>query len=310
MEKRVNDLIANLSSGRLGRREFLTRMAVIPGGIAAAAAVLPMLPAETARAQFGPPPFTPAEGERRHARIRAMMAEKGLDGMIVPHRAGDGVNLLQYAGYVSGGGFFPYGDGAVVFPLEGEPIIVANRLPSPWIGRAKPVVFEDGVQVPLGRQIVEAVEELGLANGAIGVVGTVTGGEGVNEFMNDGLVTYATWATVVAGLPNAEFTDISGDFAVLMMVKGEEEIAACTNAALIGESLHEMLLETTQVGTDPAQLRENVALHLLRNGATADVQAAFLPPGPRATARSSIPSTGSSMPAGIARSRCAWSWAR
>ena len=280
MESRVNDLIANLSSGRLGRREFLTRMAVIPGGIAAAAAVLPMLPAETARAQFGPPPFTPAEGERRHARIRAMMAEQGLDCMIVPHRAGDGVNLLQYAGYVSGGGFFPYGDGAVVFPLEGDPIIVANRLPSPWISRAKPVVFEDGVQVPLGRQIVEAVEELGLANSTIGVVGTITGGEGVNEFMNDGLVTYATWATVLAGLPNAEFTDISGEFAVLMMVKGEEEIAACTQAALIGESLHEMLLETTQVGTDPAQLRENVALHLLRNGATADVQAAFLPPGP------------------------------
>lgn len=280
MEKRVNDLIANLSSGRLGRREFLTRMAAIPGGAAAAAAVLPMLPAKTARAQFGPPPFTPAEGERRHARVRAMMEEKGLDGMIIPHRAGDGVNLLQYASYLSGGGFFPYGDGAVVFPLEGDPIIVANRFPSPWISQAKPVVFDDGVQAPLGQQIVEAVQELGLANSTIGVVGTVTGGEGVNEFVNDGLVTYATWTTVLAGLPNAEFSDITGDFGVLMMVKGEEEIAACTNAALIGESMHEMLIETTQIGMDSAQLRENVAVHLLRNGATADVQAVGVAPGP------------------------------
>ncbi len=149
MEKRLNDLVERLSDGQLDRREFLTRMAVIPGGVAAAAAVLPMLPAETAQAQFGPPPFTPAEGQRRHARIRAMMAETGLDCMIIPHRAGYGVNLLLYASYVSGGGFFMFGDGAVVFPLEGDPIAVANRFPSPWISRAKPVVFEDGVQVPL-----------------------------------------------------------------------------------------------------------------------------------------------------------------
>ena len=280
MEKRLNDLVARLSNGQLDRREFLTRMALIPGGVAAAAAVLPMLPAETAHAQFGPPPFSPAEGERRHARIRAMMADKGLDCMIIPHRAGDGVNLLQYANYVSGGGFFIFGDGAVVFPLEGDPIAVANRFPSPWISRSKPVVFEDGVQVPMGHQIVEAVEELGLENSTIGVVGTVTGSEGLNEFINDGLVTYSTWAAVVAGLPNAEFVDISGDFGVLMAVKSEEEITACVNAALIGEGLHEMMIETTHVGMDTGELRENVALHLLRNGATADVQAAFFPPGP------------------------------
>ncbi len=280
MEKRVNDLIANLSSGRLGRREFLTRMTAIPGGVAATAAVLPALLAETAQAQSGPPPFSPAEGERRHGRIRAMMAEQGLDCMIIPHRAGDGVNLLQYANYVAGGGFFIFGDGAVVFPLEGDPVTVANRFPSPWISRAKPVVFEDGVQVPLGHQIIEAVEELGMANGTIGVVGTVTGSEGLNEFINDGLVTYSTWATVVAGLPNAEFVDISGDFGVLMSVKSEEEIAACAQAALVGERLHEMLIETTHVGMDSGEFRENVALHLMRNGATADVQAAFLPPGP------------------------------
>ncbi len=43
MEKKLNDLVARLSDGQLDRREFLTRMAVIPGGVAAAAAVLPML---------------------------------------------------------------------------------------------------------------------------------------------------------------------------------------------------------------------------------------------------------------------------
>ena len=280
MEKKLNELISHLAAGRLGRREFLTRMAAIPGGVAAAAAVLPIVPTGSAKAQFGPPPFTQTEGRRRHARIREMMSEKGLDCMIIPHRAGDGVNLLQYASYVAGGGFFIFGDGAVVFPLEGEPIIVASRFPSPWISRAKPVVFENGVQVPMGRQIVEAVEELGLERSNIGVVGTVTGGEGLNEFVNDGLITYSTWATVLAGLPGADFVDISGDFGVLMMVKGEEEIAACRSAAMVGERMHEMLLATSRVGMDPLDFRESVALHLMRNGAEADVQAAFFPPGP------------------------------
>ena len=35
MEKRLNDLVARLSNGQLDRREFLTRMAVIPGGVTA-----------------------------------------------------------------------------------------------------------------------------------------------------------------------------------------------------------------------------------------------------------------------------------
>ena len=280
MEKKLNELISHLANGQLKRREFLTRMAAIPGGVAAAAAVLPMVPTGNAQAQFGPPPFTPAEGQRRWRRIRAMMSEKGLDCMIIPHRAGDGVNLLQYANYVAGGGFFQYGDGAVVFPLEGDPIIIASRFPSPWISRAKPVVFENGVQVPMGRQIVEAIEELGLERSNIGVVGTVTGGEGYNEFTNDGLITYSTWAAVIAGLPRADFVDISGEFGVLMMVKGEEEIAACRGAAMVGERMHEMLLATSRVGMDPLDFRENVALHLMRSDAQADVQAAFFPPGP------------------------------
>ena len=41
----------------------------------------------------------------------------------------------------------------------------------------------------------------------------------------------------------------------------------------LGERLHEMMLETTHVGMDTGEFRENVALHLLRNGATAVVTA-------------------------------------
>ena len=280
MERTLNDLIAGFSSGRFGRREFLTRLATVPGGLAAASTALPALYAPAARAQPGGSPYTMAERDRRWSRIRGMMSAEGYDCLILPHRSGDGVNLLQYAAYVSDGGFFQFGDGAVVFPLEGEPAIIGARFPAPWISWRVAKALDDGQQVPLGQQIVDVVNEMGLSSGNIAVVGTEASVEGLNEFVNEGLVTYATWSTVLAGLPDAEFTDISGQFGLLMMVKGPEEIAAVTRAALIGEDLHRMLLDFVDVGVDGREIRARIAGFLAENDAQADVQVLALPPGP------------------------------
>ncbi|MYF70142.1 MAG: M24 family metallopeptidase [Proteobacteria bacterium] len=281
MEKKLNDLFQQFFRGRLDRRDFLTRLAVIPGGVAAASAALPLLNSPKARAQMfiRGGTYSMAERDRRWANIRRMMSENGYECLIVPKGMGDGINFLQHAEYVSNAFFMT--PGAVVFPLEGEPAVVgAMPSPNPWIQQTTRKWFEGGEQTPIGELIVDFVNEMGLANGNIAVVGTQAAVEGLNEFINEGFVKYATWATVMAGLPEATFTDITPEFAELVMVKGEEEQANIIGAAQVGEGLHAMLLATIEVGLAAREVRVAVAEYLIRNDAASDVQALELAPGP------------------------------
>lgn len=265
----------------VNRRRFLARVAALPGGIAAAGALSTLHSPDAGAAPLPEYPYTLAERDRRWANIRKMMSEGGFDCLILPHRSGDDVNQLMYADYVSGGGFFDFGDGAVVFPLEGEPVLVNGFLPSAWIGkRADKAYQQNGVQVPLGDQIVEVVEDLGLARAKIAVVGTRSGAEGLNEFLNEGLITYAAWSAVLAGLPEATFTDITEAFSLIMMVKSEEEIANIEKSALLGERLHELILQETKVGMDKREFQAMVEHFLALNGARPDVRALAMAPGP------------------------------
>ena len=280
MEKKLNDLFEQFFRGRLDRRDFLTRLAVVPGGVAAATAALPLLNSPKARAQMfiRGGTYSMEERDRRWANIRRMMSENGYDCLIVPKGMGDGINFLQYAEYVSNAFFMT--PGAVVFPLEGEPAVVgAVPSPDPWIQQMTLKWFEGGEQTPIGELIVDLVNEMGLAGGNIAVVGTQAAVEGLNEFINEGFVKYATWATVMAGLPEATFTDITPEFAELVMVKAEEEQANIIGAAQVGEGLHAMLLDTIEVGLDAREVRVAVAEYLIRNDAASDVQALELAPG-------------------------------
>ena len=281
MEKKLNDLFGHFFQGQVDRREFLTRLAIVPGGVAAASAALPLLNSSKARAQMfiRGGTYSMAERDRRWANIRRMMSENGYDCLILPKGMGDGINFLQYAEYVSNAFFMT--PGAVVFPLEGEPAVVgAVPSPDPWIQRSTLKWFEGGEQTPIGELIVELVNEMGLASSNIAVVGTQANVEGLNEFINEGFVKYATWATVMAGLPEATFTDITPEFAELAMVKGEEEQANIIGAAQVGEGLHAMLLDTIEVGLDAREVRVAIAEYLVRNDAASDVQALELAPGP------------------------------
>ena len=281
MEKKLDDLLQQFSRGRVDRREFLTRLAVLPGGIAAASAAFPLLNSPKARAQMfgGGGSYSTEERDRRWANIRRMMSENGYDCLILPKGMGDGINFLQYAEYVSNAFFMT--PGAVVFPLEGEPAMVgAIPRPNAWIERTTLKWFEGGEQTPIGELVVDLVNEMGLAGGNIAVVGTRANVEGLNEFINEGFVKYATWATIMAGLPDATFTDITPEFAELVMVKGAEEQANIISAAQVGEGLHAMLLDTIDVGVDAKDVRVAIAEYLIRNDASSDVQALELAPGP------------------------------
>lgn len=278
MEKQISELINGYRQGRLGRREFLQNILIVPGGAAIAAATLSMAP-QKAQAQFAlPHGFSSAEKDFRWSRIRNLMSELGLDCLILPKGRGDGVNSLQYAEYASNAAFM--NPGAVIFPAKGEPAIIGSiQLPNSWITNVAGKWFEGGEQLPIGGHIIDFVTDMGYAKGNIGVVGTQANVEGLNEFINEGFVDYATWSTVTAGLPDASFTDITPQFGEMMVVKSQEVLSGVRSSAAVGENLHKMLLEITKAGVDPVDFRVAIAEHFIRSGARSDVQALEMAPG-------------------------------
>ena len=63
-----------------------------------------------------PPVLSLAERDRRWARVRHLMRERGLDGLLVAgFRARE-----MYETYISD----DYNEGCVLFPLEGDPVVI------------------------------------------------------------------------------------------------------------------------------------------------------------------------------------------
>ena len=133
---------------------------------------------------------------------------------------------------------------------------------------------------PLGPAVADLLNEMGYGNRNIGVVGTANNVFGLNEFTAPGLMLYSVWSEVQAGLPNASFVDVTSEFALVNMVKGPEEIAAFEKAAQLGEEFHHMLLDFTRPGITDRDFRARVEEFLIQNGATADVKALEMLPGP------------------------------
>lgn len=249
----------------LERRKLLSKVGLVTAGIAAVS-LMPVVP-ETASAQmFGPPAYTMAERDRRWAVVREMMREQGLDVLIVPHGAGD--NFHEYARYLSETFFMV--PGAIMLPLEGEATGFGNRnFPGMggWISNAAP--RNDS----LGSAILGKLEELDYSDKTIGVIGTEPGVFGLNEFAHDGLVLYSVWDTVLKGLPNATFKDVTTEMALAIMIKGEEEIRRYEEAALLGERLNELLLDTMKVGVDDRVIYAEIAAFFALNNARPNVEA-------------------------------------
>jgi len=217
-------------------------------------------------------PYTTAERDRRFNAIRAMMTEQGIDCLVVPSMPGD--FTLHYASYITNAPF-NYGTGFVILPREGQAVAMGlSPSPDAWAS----VVGERGEA--MGPAIVDLVNELGHGNENIGVVGTQTGVFGLNNFTAQGLMLYSVWGEIQSNLPLANFVDVTSEFAKVNMVKGPEEIAAFEKAAQLGEEFHSMLLGYTRPGITDRDIRARIEDFLIQNGATADVKALEILPGP------------------------------
>jgi creatinase len=156
--------------------------------------------------------FSDAEMQGRLARLRVVMAERGIDAALFTSIH----NVNYYSDFLYCSFGRPYG---LVVTQESSTSISANiDAGQPWRRTfGENVVFTDW----RSDNYVRAVQSLVSAGGRLGVE---------HDHLNVALL-----GKVEAALPGTEVVDIAGDCMRLRMLKSDEEIAVITQGARIGD---------------------------------------------------------------------------
>lgn len=207
------------------------------------------------------PSLSLKERDRRWNKVRAMLDEHNLDCLVLyGYKSHD-----HYDCYLTNEQF----DGAVVLPREGDAIAftaLTQRLARRMATNLRGEFWIKDVRIGrYGPQTVTVLKELGLERGRIGVFGLDSWGPG--EF--DGLVPYRMWQTVLDGLPDAEFVDVSVPFKKLMLVKSEEELELYRYSGKVGDIACRAMLEATATGVPETEIYAAVQHAIFAHGADA-----------------------------------------
>lgn len=207
-----------------------------------------------------PPTLSVAERDRRWARIRHFLKEQDLDGLVVGGFRG----REWYETYVSDEAI----QGAVVFPQSGDPIYIT------WsgfriVGRDDPqndrqYWIKDIRAGLIGPGIVQAINELGLSEGRIGVVGLAS----QQPMELEGFIPHGVWSHVLSALPRTRFAEVSAPFGLLVMEKSDEELAVARYAAKVGELACQAMLDVTRPGVSESEIYTEIVRTIHRHALT------------------------------------------
>jgi hypothetical protein len=119
-----------------------------------------------------------------------------------------------------------YNEGCVIFPLEGEPVLITwahlRVMRARWSKERGNVLWVSDYRVATsGTAVAEVFREKHLAEGRIGVVGLAS--QAPTEIY--GAIPANFWLGFTTALPKARCEDISEEFSHMMLVKSNEEMA-------------------------------------------------------------------------------------
>jgi Xaa-Pro aminopeptidase len=206
-----------------------------------------------------PPTLSFAERDRRWQRTRDLMRQRGLDGLII---AGFRTREM-YESYVSD----DYNEGCVVFPLEGDPVVVTwahlRVLRALWsVEQGHKLWIEDMRVATSGQAVAEIVAEKHLDDAKLGVVGLTS--QAPTETWGGIPATF--WAQFSTALPQASFTDISEEFSTMMLTKSKEELAQVRYAATAAEAACKVVAEIAAPGVGEEVIMAEATAAMLRFG--------------------------------------------
>jgi len=158
------------------------------------------------------------ERQRRHAALRAAMNRAGLDAVVVCGRGDEFVRgRIQYVSDI----FQWAGWGFVVLPAKGEPVYVGDPLWGTARAEAAGWLTEYRLTLTPGEEIAGILDDFGLANGSVGLVGIADAGSAVHI------------RALETSAPGVRFEDATDLFDDIKIVKSTEEIAALRQTSAI-----------------------------------------------------------------------------
>jgi Xaa-Pro aminopeptidase len=187
--------------------------------------------------------FSMAERDRRWSKIRAKMAQGGLDCLVIrgiSSKWDSGIANIRYVSQIGGNGE----EAMAVFPKSGDPIILVwSPTQLEWWPTAQSWVKDIRLGVPdWGEKVAAIINDIGFARGRIGVVG-IGGRTGAGKVMS-----YEIYKTILDSLPDATFVPASRLMEEVRIVKSAEEIAFLEKSAALCDTGINAMLATAKPG--------------------------------------------------------------
>ena len=180
------------------------------------------------------PRFTDAELARRYAAVRGMMAEQGLDALVV-YSTSDSFAGVQYLA-----DFRTAREAYLVVPVDGDPTLFAQYFNHVPYARRRARVADVRWAGPRDLSaILEHLRERGLGERRIGLVGALP---------------WQQYAALRAGLPGAELSDATPQFQHLRLIKSEEELIFLRRGAELSDLAIEALERKARAGITEYEL--------------------------------------------------------
>jgi Xaa-Pro aminopeptidase len=206
-----------------------------------------------------PPVLSFTERDRRWARVRALLRERNLDGVLVAGFR----SREMYESYISD----DYNEGCVIFPLDGAPVVVTwahlRVLRARYSAERGHKLWVDDYRVATsGTSVAALLEEMRLGGSRMGVVGLSS--QAPTEIY--GAIPANFWAEFTKALPQARFEDISEEFSHLMLVKSAEEMAQVRYAARAAEAGSKAIIDVTAPGVGEEVIIAEATAAMLRYG--------------------------------------------
>jgi Xaa-Pro aminopeptidase len=205
------------------------------------------------------PTLSLRERDRRWAALRARLAARGLDAVLVGSFQGR-ERLESYL-------IDDFLDSVVVFPREGEPTVLSfatPRISRAFVSEARGIAnWVRDYRVGFGgAAAAQVLAEKGLDRGRIGIVGFGPTAPGEME----GLLPLGFWTNLTRALPGATFEDFTRDYTDLILVKSEEEIALLRHAAYVSEQACAVMLAVCRPGVSEATVYAEIMREIYRHG--------------------------------------------
>jgi Xaa-Pro aminopeptidase len=208
--------------------------------------------------------FSLAERDRRYARVRAMMAGRGFEALLVPCNTGHNEAFQADVRYLSQIGGFA-NEAIVFFPAEGAPtcwVRADSQPPSWWQDMQDWVRDVRGSSCDWSANFATSIREHGLEAGRLGVVGM-----GGTPRSPDGLILHGTVTRLQDWFPRLRLESATEAMAQVRLLKSAEELAALERATEIAEQSVLAAAAAARPGLSEHEVYAEIVACMLRQGA-------------------------------------------